>query len=119
MFGIIAIALSAAVQPAAVADAPLKVLPDEIIRQTVTPDDYPIESLKRNEQGTVNFAVVVGTDGRVTSCGILHSSGSETLDSQTCRIMQERLRFRPALDSHGRPTEDRFAGTLNWVLTPL
>ena len=116
MLAIAALALSVAAQAPAEDRSWGKQLPDEILRKAVLPDDYPIQSLVHDEVGRVRFGVVVGTDGRVKTCTILGSSGHPRLDAQTCAIMQARLRFKPALDAQGQPTEDRFWGGINWIL---
>src|SRR4051794_25130234 len=41
--------------------------------------DYPREALRRREQGRVAFELAVATDGRVSECRILESSGSAAL----------------------------------------
>ena len=82
----------------------------------VTPDDYPAEALEKDEQGTVGFRLEVGANGRVTSCTITQSSGSASLDSTTCRLMQTRARFTPARDRNGRPTADRISSRIVWRL---
>lgn len=79
-------------------------------------DDYPMEAIRREEQGTVTYRATVGIDGRVSACAITSSSGSIYLDAATCNIIQRRARFRPALDQHGQPIEDHFAGRIRWVL---
>jgi len=118
MLALAALALGVVAQSAPDDGSWGKELPGNILSQAITPDDYPIESLKRGEVGDVKFGVVVGADGLVKSCSILRSSGSQRLDTQTCRIMQARLRFKPAHDSQGSPVEDRFSGDINWVLNP-
>ena len=80
----------------------------------VTPGDYPREALLNAEQGVVQFALHIGTDGLVKGCRIVQSSGSERLDSATCRIMQSRARFKPARDRHGNAVEDTYEGSLTW-----
>ncbi len=65
------------------------------LAQYVGPDDYPPEALRRGQQGTVRFAVTVGTNGRVTECTITRSSGHEQLDEGTCRLARRKLRFNP------------------------
>lgn len=79
-------------------------------------DDYPQEAIRREEQGTVSYRVTVGADGRVTRCEVAVSSGSASLDSATCSIIQRRARFRAARDQHGKSTEDQFNGRIRWVL---
>jgi protein TonB len=66
----------------------------------------------------VGFAVDVGPSGRVMGCAITRSSGSAALDSATCRLIQSRARFTPALDAGGAPVSDKVAGRISWVLPP-
>lgn len=51
----------------------------------------------------VNFAVEV--DGRVDDCRITRSSGNRELDIRTCELMEQKFRFRPALDEDGKPVK--------------
>jgi periplasmic protein TonB len=69
-------------------------------------EDYPAAAIRANEQGAVGFRYVVGPDGRVTSCEIVESSGSASLDATTCSLAQRRFRFYPAQDDKGAPTSE-------------
>ena len=77
-------------------------------------DDYPIEALKRDEQGTVGYALSIDSRGRPKSCRVVKSSGSTRLDVATCKILMKRARFRPARDSQGNPVEDVSTGEISW-----
>lgn len=68
--------------------------------------DYPRKAIKRREEGTVRFQIDIGPEGRVSRCTVTASSGSALLDSTTCRLAAQRLRFRPARDSAGQPIAD-------------
>src|SRR4051812_11480989 len=68
--------------------------------------DYPPEAIRKGEQGTVGFRLVVDRRGEVASCEITASSGSAVLDNTTCVIMTSRLHFTPAADAKGRPVGD-------------
>jgi periplasmic protein TonB len=52
--------------------------------------------------GTVVVQFTVQPDGRASSCITARGSGNAELDSLTCRLVEERVRFRPALDADGR-----------------
>ncbi|HEY1607050.1 MAG TPA: energy transducer TonB [Allosphingosinicella sp.] len=78
--------------------------------------DYPDSARRNDEQGTTRFRLSVGTDGRVTGCTVVGSSGSSALDSATCRLMKNRARFTPARDSNGNATTDNVASAIRWVL---
>ena len=76
--------------------------------------DYPRSALKDRLQGQVSVGFTVRTDGHISNCRITASSGSPLLDSTTCRLLTERLRFRPALDGAGRPTESTLYSDYTW-----
>lgn len=79
-------------------------------------DDYPLQALRNLEQGTVAAVVRVGADGRVMDCIVVQSSGSPSLDLQTCRIIWTRARFEPARDGKGRPVESALRQRIRWQL---
>ena len=56
----------------------------------------------------------VEPDGRATGCRITASSGSAELDSHTCRLIEQRFRFRPSLDGRGRPVRSRIVQDHYW-----
>ena len=66
--------------------------------------DYPRFLLERWPTGArVLVAIRVQLDGRATDCRVNASSGVPEIDSETCRLVESRLRFRPARDLQGRP----------------
>jgi TonB family protein len=79
-------------------------------------DDYPAAALRAEEQGTANYRLDIGADGRVARCTITGSSGSAALDSATCRIMRSRARFEPARNAAGEPLPDRVTARIVWQL---
>jgi TonB family protein len=81
-------------------------------------EDYPAAALHSGESGSVGFRAEIGPGGRVANCTITVSSGSAVLDSATCRILQARAHFIPALDAAGQPTGDVVTGRINWRLPP-
>ena len=79
-------------------------------------NDYPESAIERDEQGSVTVRLTVGTNGRVSNCDVVRSSGSQRLDSTTCRILQSRAKFTPARDNRGNPTTDTVTQRITWVL---
>ena len=79
-------------------------------------DDYPQDAIRNEETGRTTVRLGIGTDGRVTSCDVVGSSGSRSLDSATCRVLRSRARFNPAKLSNGQPTTDTFTQTIVWQL---
>ena len=79
-------------------------------------DDYPLEAIKREEQGTVAYRLTINRRGHVSRCEITSSSGSEALDGQTWRILTRRARFEPARDDFGKRIPDTYTGRIRWEL---
>ena len=95
-------------------DRPVK--PKADVVAMFSTDDYPLDALRKSEAGTVAVALKIGADGRVTDCVVTGSSGSASLDAQTCRIFWKRARFIPAEDSRGRPVESALQQRIKWEL---
>lgn len=77
-----------------------------LITPSLTRSDYPDEVSRywpRSRDAFVAVAVRVQLDGRGTDCKINRSSGVPAIDQWTCRLVETRLRFRPATDDRGRP----------------
>lgn len=76
------------------------------LRTLFSADDYPAEAQRKGEEGTVQVDLTVGSEGRVSTCKVIRSSGSPILDSATCRILQHRARFTLARDANGNSISD-------------
>jgi TonB family protein len=82
----------------------------------IATDDYPLEALFRQEEGSVTVRMLAKADGGVGDCVVVQSSGSAALDSQTCRLMWMRARFEPARDRLGKPIPSSFRQRITWRL---
>ena len=81
----------------------------------ILPSDYPRDLRERGIGGRVEIVFTVGINGRVTSCRVTRSSGVPELDTLTCRLIQQRFRYRPSTDRYGRPIPDEVEGEHDWV----
>jgi protein TonB len=79
------------------------------------PRDYPPRAFAAGIGGTVFMRFVVHPDGRVRGCRVTRSSGSAELDTATCRLLEERLRYEPARDNFGRPVQEVIMGEHEWI----
>lgn len=79
-------------------------------------DDYPREAWQNGQHGIVAVTLTVAADGKVADCVVDQSSGSPSLDVQTCRILWTRAHFKPARDAQGRPVQDTFRQRIRWEL---
>lgn len=80
------------------------------------PDAYPVEAIRKREQGRVVTRLTVSPDGRVTDCDIRETSGSTALDVRTCVIAVGKIVFTAARDEAGRPIASTYILPVRWVL---
>jgi Ca-activated chloride channel family protein len=77
--------------------------PRPLTSHAVTADDYPPESVRLQEQGTVKVRYLVGVNGQVGRCEVAVSSGTPRLDDAACNMVTQRWRFTPATLLGGGP----------------
>jgi TonB family protein len=65
-------------------------------------------------RGTVTVQFTILANGRVAGCRTSASSGNRALDARTCQLLEQRLRFSPALNPQGRPIASETRATYNW-----
>lgn len=82
----------------------------------VTNNDYPGRALTREHEGNVSYSINVDARGRVLDCRIVSSSGHDTLDNATCRLIERRARFNPATDRTGAEVSGTYRGLVSWVI---
>ena len=90
--------------------------PSNSPQRWVTTDDYPGGPLRSEIEGTSGYRVIVGTNGRVSSCEITRPSGNSQLDSATCRNITQRARFDPATDETGAKIVGTYSGSVKWEI---
>ena len=78
--------------------------------------DFPRAAFESGAQGTVSVRYTVAIDGRATDCVVTRSSGSAALDATTCRLIEKRLRFHPALDAAGHAVSSAIEEDHTWLI---
>jgi protein TonB len=78
--------------------------------------DYPRAAAKAKAGGAVIAHFTVNPDGRVSDCRVAQSSGRADLDETTCRLIEKRFRYKPAVDAQGRPVASVEAWRQVWWL---
>ncbi len=78
--------------------------------------DYPVEALRKEEQGLVAVLGFVTPEGRFGECKVIESSKSRSLDETTCKVLTDRARYSPATDSAGRKLRYPVYGRITWIL---
>ena len=87
----------------------------ELISGEILPSDYPKRLGNAGIGGRVSVTFTVEANGRVSNCRITRSSGIPELDALTCRLMEQRFRFRPSTDRYGRPIPDEVDWDHDWI----
>lgn len=87
----------------------------EHIGGEILPSDYPKELGRAGVGGRVTVTFTVQVNGRATGCRVSRSSGTPQLDALTCRIIEQRFRFRPSTDRTGRPIADEVDWDHDWI----
>jgi protein TonB len=78
------------------------------------PADLPKDLVAEHRDAEVGVRYYVGVDGRVSGCTVTRTSGSQQVDTLTCRLIEERFRFRPSLDGNGHPVRSIIVETHSW-----
>lgn len=93
--------------------------PPRWVRGRIRDSDYPAGAGEAGISGRVEVRYRVGTDGRVTQCGIARSSGNPELDAVTCRLIEQRFRYEPSRDGAGRPVPSWIIQNHEWIVESL
>ncbi|MDZ3830986.1 MAG: TonB family protein [Sphingopyxis sp.] len=83
---------------------------------TIRDRDYPRAASQAKVGGDVEVRFTVEPSGRVSGCRTVRSSGDAALDSTTCRLIEERFRFRPATDARGVAVASPYGWRQSWWL---
>ena len=82
---------------------------------TFSDDDFPDASRRAEEAGVTRVSYTIGTDGKVSACSVVQSSGFPRLDDATCKIIMRRYRFNPATRD-GQPVPETKTQPVRWQL---
>ncbi len=80
----------------------------------ITADDYPLEALRNNQEGTVRLAIAVDKSGKAVGCIVEVSSGASSLDEAGCTALMARASFRPARTGRGKAVAGIWKRSINW-----
>lgn len=89
--------------------------PPEQIGGEVRGRDFLEDEFGEAIEGVVGVVFTVQTNGRATDCEIERSSRKPGLDAHTCRLIEQRFRFRPARGADGRQVRSTVASDQYWI----
>ena len=76
--------------------------------------EYPVEAMKKGEQGTTVLRILVGVDGKAVDSEVETSSRSRKLDSAAQRALME-CSFKPS-PADAKPTQQWVQSAFVWKL---
>jgi TonB family protein len=79
-----------------------------------TLEDYPAEAIKCDEEGITELEYTVSQSGEPGDVRLVRSSHFRELDEIAMRVVAERFRYHPALDSKGDPVPQRVRRKIAW-----
>jgi len=85
---------------------------------TIRDRDYPAAASRARVGGEVEVRFTIQPTGRVTGCRVSRSSGDAALDATTCRLIEDRFRFKPATNSAGEAVASAYGWRQSWWLEP-
>ncbi|HEV7342310.1 MAG TPA: TonB family protein [Sphingopyxis sp.] len=83
---------------------------------TIQDRDYPAAARRARIGGEVEVRFTIEPTGRVAGCRVSRSSGDAGLDATTCRLIEERFRFKPATNAAGAPIASTYGWRQSWWL---
>jgi hypothetical protein len=86
------------------------------IAGSISSDDYPVSSIRNEEEGTVTANFIVGKNGLVKLCVPSGLSQYPTLMTTTCTLIQQRFRFNPALNAKNKPIVSSKVIRITWKI---
>ncbi len=82
----------------------------------ISAKDYPGIAIDDLAEGSVAFAVLIDETGKVADCTVTQTSGVAALDAQSCAIVKQRARFKPAVGLNGQPAKDTYQQRITWKI---
>lgn len=76
--------------------------------------DYPKANRALRNGSAVTVQMTVGIDGRARNCRVVKPSPDAEADAITCRLIEQRFRFRPKTNAAGQPVEAEYRWQQRW-----
>jgi len=89
--------------------------PPRLVHTGIRDKDYPPSVSDAPAPRPLLTRLSIDAEGRVTHCTVTRSSGDPAYDATTCRLVEQRFRFKPARDPQGRPVASFAEGEHEWT----
>lgn len=88
------------------------------IRGKLSYSDLPDDLLQEGDEAAVGVRYTVDADGGVSQCLVDEPSRYRQLNALTCRLIEQRFRFRPARNRHGDAVPSQIVERHTWFRRP-
>ena len=78
--------------------------------------DYPWQAVRNDESGTTGLILLIDDKGKLADCMIDQTSNVATLDAMACHVIQERVKFAPAIGADGKPVRSALTQRIRWQM---
>lgn len=78
--------------------------------------DYPAQAISEGATGRSLIMMMIDETGALKDCMVEETSGIAALDAQACLVLQNRAKFRPALDAAGKPVRSVLTQRVSWKI---
>jgi protein TonB len=85
------------------------------LRGRIRDSDYPHAAGEAGIGKTIVVQFDVETNGRVSGCKVIESSGNAILDAATCQLVEKRYRYEPSRDGQGMPVPSAVVESHVWL----
>ncbi|MEO7687903.1 MAG: energy transducer TonB [Sphingomonas sp.] len=92
--------------------------PPRLVRGRIKDSDYPASVWESSVPQSLLTRLTIDATGHVSHCAVTRSSGNAAYDAVTCRLVEQRFRFAPARDAHGKPVSSFAEGEHEWTGRP-
>lgn len=89
--------------------------PDGVLPQGT----IPFGEFSKFGGGANQVRLLIGADGKVTSCAIYSPTLSQSLNERICKLAKERASFQPAKDADGQPLASVWMGSPMFLGPPF
>ena len=85
-------------------------------RPILLASDYPKMAIDRLAIGVVEVVLNVDSSGKAVGCRMVRSSGHPDLDAVTCKRLQQRAKFDPAINRQGQAVTSVYYMPVHWSI---
>lgn len=75
---------------------------------------FPVAMLRDRRSATVQLRLIVGADGKPTSCMPPAGSSEPAFQEHACKVSMRNARFEPALDANGKPVASFYSTAVTY-----